>query len=332
APRAWYIKIDEHLISHGFERNPYDPNLYLKKQGGEIVIVVVYVDDLVITGSSVKMIDATKKDFNRSFDMTDLGLMHYCLGLEVWKKENHIFVSQLKYTKTTLEKFRMMDCTPIATPMEARLQLSRSDPSPPVNATLYRQLIGSLIYLTYTRPDISFAVSYLSRFMQEPKICHWKAAKRILRYLKGTVDLGLEYKKNDNFFLTGYSDSDHAGNMDDRKSTSGFVFFMGSGPISWGSKKQNFVSRSSTEAEYRAAGEAVCEAIWLRRILEGIGLPQQKSTPVYVDNEGVLKLVRNPVFHERTKHIEVQVHFIREHVLKHNIQLQFCPTAEQKAD
>ncbi|KAH9331534.1 hypothetical protein KI387_003642, partial [Taxus chinensis] len=122
----------------------------------------------------------------------------------------------------------------------------------------------------------------------------------------GTVDLGLEYKKNDNFFLTGYSDSDHAGNMDDRKSTSGFVFFMGSGPISWGSKKQNFVSRSSTEAEYRAAGEAVCEAIWLRRILEGIGLPQQKSTPVYVDNEGVLKLVRNPVFHERTKHIEVQ--------------------------
>ncbi|KAH9311234.1 hypothetical protein KI387_026269, partial [Taxus chinensis] len=107
---------------------------------------------------------------------------------------------------------------------------------------------------------------------------------------------------------------------------------MGSGPISWGSKKQNFVSRSSTEAEYRAASEVVCEAIWLCRILEGIGLPQQKSTPVYVDNEGVLKLVRNPVFHERTKHIEVQVHFIREHVLKHNIQLQFCPTVEQKAD
>ncbi|KAH9299741.1 hypothetical protein KI387_031423, partial [Taxus chinensis] len=124
--------------------------------------------------------------------------------------------------------------------------------------------------------------------------------------------------------------SDHAGNMDDRKSTSGFIFFMGPGPISWGSKKQNFVSRSSTEAEYRAVGEVVCEAIWLRRILEGISLPQQKSTPVYVDNEGVMKLVRNPVFHERTKHIEVQLHFIREHVLKHNIQLQFCPTAELK--
>ncbi|KAH9296016.1 hypothetical protein KI387_039604, partial [Taxus chinensis] len=199
-----------------------------------------------------------------------------------------------------------MDCTPIATPMENRLQLSRSDPSPEVSATLYRQLIGSLIYLTYTRPDISFAVSYLSRFMQEPKICHWKAAKRILRYLKGSVDLGLEYKKNENFFLTGYSDSDHAGNIDDRKSTSGFVFFMGSGPISWGSKKQHFVSRSSTEAEYRSAGEAVCEAIWLRRILEGLGIPQDKPTTMYVDNEGVLKLVRNPVFHERTKHIEVQ--------------------------
>ncbi|KAH9321895.1 hypothetical protein KI387_016534 [Taxus chinensis] len=278
------------------------------------------------------MIDETKKDLKRSFDMTDLGLMHYCLGLEVWQKENHIFVSQMKYTKTILEKFRMMDCTPIATPMENRLQLSRSDPSPEVSATLYRQLIGSLIYLTYTRPDISFAVSYLSRFMQEPKICHWKAAKRILRYLKGLVDLGLEYKKNENFFLIGYSDSDHAGNIDDRKSTSGFVFFMGSGPISWGSKKQHFVSRSSTEAEYSSAGEAVCEAIWLRRILEGLGIPQDKPTTMYVDNEGVLKLVRNPVFHERTEHIEVQVHFICEHVLKHNIQLQFCPTAEQRAD
>ncbi|KAH9319931.1 hypothetical protein KI387_021700, partial [Taxus chinensis] len=200
----------------------------------------------------------------------------------------------------------MMDCTPIATPMEVRLQLSRSDPSPPVNATLYQHLIRSLIYLTYTRPDISFVVSYLSRCMQEPKICHWKAAKRILRYLKGIIDLGLEYKKNDNFFLTGYSDSDHVGNMDDRKSTSGFIFFMGSGPISWGSKKQKFVSCSTTEAEYRATGEAICEAIWLRQILEGIGLPQQKSTPVYVDNEGVLKLVRNSVFHERSKHIEVQ--------------------------
>ena len=170
----------------------------------------------------------------------------------------------MKYTKTTLEKFRMMDCTPIATPMEARLQLSRSDPSPPVNATLYRQLIGSLIYLTYTRPDISFVVSYLSCFMQEPKICHCKATKRILRYLKGTIDLGLEFKKNENLFLIGYSNSDHAGNMDDRKSTSGFIFFMGSGPISWGSKKQNFISFSSIEAEYQVVGEAIYEAIWLR--------------------------------------------------------------------
>ncbi|KAH9310625.1 hypothetical protein KI387_025660, partial [Taxus chinensis] len=128
-PQAWYINIDEHLIQHGFVRNPYNPNLYLKKQGGEIVIVIVYVDDLVITGSSVRMIDVMKKYLNRSFDMTNLGLMHYCLGLEVWKKENHIFVSQMKYTKITLEKFRMMDCTPIATPMENRLQLSHLDPS-----------------------------------------------------------------------------------------------------------------------------------------------------------------------------------------------------------
>ncbi|KAH9324630.1 hypothetical protein KI387_004808, partial [Taxus chinensis] len=130
APRAWYIKIDEHLVQHGFVRNPYDPNLYLEKQGGEMVIVVVYVDDLVITGSLVKMIDETKKDLKRSFDMIDLGLMHYCLGLEVCQKENNIFVSQMKYTKTTLEKFRMMDYTPIATPMENRLQLSHSDRSP----------------------------------------------------------------------------------------------------------------------------------------------------------------------------------------------------------
>lgn len=172
APRAWHIKIDGHLLQHGFIRSPSDPNLYIKKIGIEIVILVVYVDDLVITGSFDNLIDTVKHDLKKSFDMTDLGLLHYCLGLEFWQQDYHIFISQMKYAKTLLDNFGMVYCKPVSTPMEKGLQLSHFQDSPQVYGTLYRQLVGSHIYLTYTRPDLCFSISYLSHFMQETKKCH----------------------------------------------------------------------------------------------------------------------------------------------------------------
>eukprot|EP00253_Pinus_taeda_P023353 PITA_23353 len=295
APQAWYMKIDQYLTDHGFQRSPSDANLYIKHTGDDILFLVVYVDDLIITGSSAHLIQGIKQDLCRNFDMTDLGLLHYCLGIEVWQTEHHIFLYQSKYAKNHVDRFRMQDCKPATTPMEPGLKLSALSSSPPVDETLFRQLVGSLIYLTATRPDISFSVSYISRFI-------------------------------------GYTDSDWAGSVDDRKSTAGYVFSLGSGAVTWTSKKQQAVAPSSTEAEYRGAVKASCEAVWLRHMLADMHASQTGPTSLFCDNQGVLKLAKNPVFHERTKHVETHCHYIRQLVEDGSVQLRYVPTSEQPAD
>lgn len=260
--------------------------------------------------------------------MTDLGLLHYCLGVEVWQTDSNIFLSQSKYARSLLDRFQMQDCKPASTPMETGLKLSAKSDSPLVDETQFRQLVGSLIYLIATRPDLSFAVSYISRFMTAPRADHWVAAKRVLRYVKGTSDYGLLYTRSDDPRLSGFTDSDWAGSVDDRKSTSGYVFSLGSCAITWTSKKQQAVALSLTEAEYRGA----CEAVWLRRMLGDMQISQAGPTPLFSDNQGVLKLAKNPVFHERTKHIELHCHYIRQLVEDGSIQLLYVPTSEQSTD
>eukprot|EP00253_Pinus_taeda_P009256 PITA_09256 len=253
-------------------------------------------DDLIITGSSAHLIHGIKQDLCRTFDMTDLGLLHYCLGIEVWQTESHICLSQSKYAKNLVDRFIMQDCKPASTPMEPGLKLSAQSSSPPVDETLFRQLVGSLIYLTATRPDISFSVSYISRFMSAPKADHWIAAKCVLRYVRGTSDYGLLYTRSFDPILSGYTDSDWAGSIDDRKSTAGYVFNLGSGAVTWTSKKQQVVALSSTEAEYRGAVKASCEAVWLRRMLADMHASQTGPTSLFCDNQGVLKLAKIPSF------------------------------------
>eukprot|EP00253_Pinus_taeda_P021899 PITA_21899 len=298
APRAWYMKIDQYLTNHGFQRSPSNANLYIKHTGDDILFVVVYVDDLIITGSSVHLINGIKQDLCRTFDMTDLGLLHYCLGIEVWQTENHIFLSQSKYAKNLVDRFRMQDCKPTTTPMEPGLKLSAQSSSLPVDETLFRQLVGNLIYLTATRPDISFAVSYISRFMSAPKADHWIAAKRVLRYVRDTSDYGLLYTRNSDPILSAYTDSDWAGSIDDRKSTVGYVFSLGSGVVTW----------------------------------TNMHASQRGPTSLFCDNQGVLKLAKNLVFHERTKHVETHCHYIRQLVEDGSIQLRYVPTTEQPTD
>eukprot|EP00253_Pinus_taeda_P030272 PITA_30272 len=267
APRAWYIKIDKYLTNHGFRQSPSDANLYIKHTGDDILFVVVYVDDLIITGSSAPLIHGIKQDLCSTFDMTNLGLLHYCLGVEVWQTENNIFLSQSKYARNLVDRFRMQDCKPATNPMEPGLKLSAQSSSPLVDETLFKQLMGSLIYLTTTRPDISFAVSYISRFILDPT-------------------------------LSGYTDSDWAGSVDDRKSTVGYVFTLGSSVVTWTSKKQQAVALFSTKAEYRGAVKASCEAVWLRRMLADMHVSQAGPTPLFCDNQEVLKLTKNPIFHK----------------------------------
>ncbi|XP_057851979.2 secreted RxLR effector protein 161-like [Cryptomeria japonica] len=226
----------------------------------------------------------------------------------------------------------MADCKPLSTPMEQNLKLSSNDSSDLVDATSYRQLVGSLIYATTTRPDISFSVGVLSRFMQQPRATHWLAAKRVLRYLQGTQNYGLKYSKISKFSLLSYSDSDYAGDMDDGKSTSGYLMSLGSVVISWKSKKQPVPTLSSAEAEYIAASEATREILWLRRILADLQEPQASSTPLFIDNQSTIKMAKNPVFHDRTKHINTKIHFIRHYVKDGSISLQYCATTDQPAD
>lgn len=298
APRAWYMKIDKYLSDQNFKRSSSDSNLYIKTTDSDIILLVIYVNDLIITSSSASLIQGIKQSLCQSFDMTDLGLMHYCLGVEVWQQPSGIFISQSKYARALLDKFRMQDCKTASTPMEKGLKLSAQSDSPPVDDTTYRQLVSSLIYLSATRPNISFTVNYISRFMTASKADHWIAAKRVLRYVKGNPDYGILYSRSSNPKLRGFTDSDWVGSVDDKKSTSGYVFSLGFDAVTWTSKKQQVVSLSSTKAEYRGTVKAGCEVVWLRQMLGDMQMSPAGPTTLFVDNDGVIKLAWNPVFHE----------------------------------
>jgi hypothetical protein len=331
APRAWYSRIDAYLQQLGFEKSGADPNLYFIMVGEDPLILLLYVDDLFIIGAE-RLISSCKESLASEFEMTDIGLMHYFFGLEVWQEPGHIFLGQGKYVCDILIRFQMGDSRPMTTPMITNWKKLHASESQLVDSTLYRQLIGSLMYLVNTRPDISFAVNTLSQFMVEPRRVHWVAAKHVLRYLCGTVDYGLDYHRGDGVRLVGYTDSDWAGCVSDRKSTSGCCFGLGSTVVSWFSRKQKSVALSSAEAEYMAASQANCEALWLHKMLIGLFGVQLRPTVIYCDNQSCIKLSENLVFHDRSKHIETRYHFIRDYVQRGAMELQYISTEEQVAD
>jgi hypothetical protein len=332
APRAWNAKLDASLVSLGFMRSVAEHGMYARGSGDSLLIVGVYVDDLVITGAKVQEIHFFKEEMKNLFSMSDLGLLRYYLGLEVKQERGHTTLSQGAYASKLLEKAGLVDCNATRTPMEARCQLSKESSEAPVDATLYRSLIGSLRYLVHTRPDISFAVGFLSRFMEAPASDHLAALKHLLRYIAGTLNLGCVYRRGDSEKLTGFSNSDHAGDVDTRKSTSGVLFFLGHSPISWQSQKQKVVTASSCEAEYIAAATAACQGIWLARLLGE--LLNKKAAPfsLFIDNKSTISLCKNPVLHDRSKHIDLRYHLIRDYVEKGMVAPEFIRTAEQKAD
>lgn len=202
--------------------------------------------------------------------------------------------------------------------------MSKDEAGTKVDETLFKQVVGSLMYLTATRPDLMYGVSLISGFMSCPTESHWLAAKRILRYLKGTTKLGIFYKKGGCTDLVAYTDNDFAGDLDDRRSTSGFVFLLGYAAVSWSSKKQPVVTLSTTEAEYIAAAFCACQCIWLRRVLEKLGHKEEKSTLIQCDNNSTIKLSKNPVFHGRNKHIDIRFHFLRDLTKDRVVELSYC--------
>lgn len=334
APRAWYDRMDTHLLQLGFSRSQNEATLYVKSCGNHFLIVSIYVDDMLITGSELGMIQEFKDEMKKMFEMSDLGMMNYFLGMEVMQSSHGIFTCQKKYASDILKRFKMQDCKPVGTPMTTSIKLSKDDESEKVDESLYRGLIGSLQYLTASRPDILFAVSILSRFMHSPKETHFIAAKRILRYIKGTIDLGIFCPRSSEGVveLKGYTDSDWGGCVDDSRSTSGYLFLLNSGVFTWSSKKQETTAQSTAEAEYIAAASAVNQAIWLRKMLKDLGHEQIEATKIMCDNSSAVSISKNPVFHGRTKHIKIKFHFIREVQQSNEVMLIHCSSEEQLAD
>ena len=288
---------------------------------------------MIYTGNDWSMCDEFKESMMLEFDMTDLGRMRYFLGIEVMQNSDGIFICQRKYIREILTRFGMENSNAVKNPIVTGTKLSKNDGGATVDSTVFKQLVGSLLYLTATRPDIMYAVSLISRFMSCPYESHWLTAKRILRYLKGTTEMGIFYKKGGGSTdVVAYSDSDFAGDLDDRRSTSGYVFFFGSGAVSWASKKQPIVALSTTEAEYIAAAFCACQCVWIKRVLEKLDPKEQKSTLILCDNNSTIQLSKNPVFHGKSKHIDIRFHFLRDLVKDGGVKLSYCKSEVQIAD
>jgi hypothetical protein len=272
----------------------------------------------------------------KEFEMTDLGELSYFLGMEFTKTTRGCFLHQKKYVADILKRFHMSNCNPAITPMETGVKLSKNSEDELVDPTLYKQIIGSLRYLCNTRIDLCHSVGLLSRFMDQPRMCHLTAAKRVLRYVKGTNDHGILFpnQKNNSKKLEAYvySDSDWGGDMDDRKSTAGYLFMIGNAPISWCSKKQGIVALSSCEAEYVAASFAACQAYWIEMLLSELKTVEATKMRLLVDNKSAIDMANNPVSHGRSKHIERRFHFLRDQVNKEKLELEYCNTEVQLAD
>ncbi|KAJ0579640.1 putative RNA-directed DNA polymerase [Helianthus annuus] len=274
------------------------------------------------------LINDFKGIMKEEFEMTDMGKLQYFFGMEVSYEYGNITLSQKKYMRSLLEKYRMSQCNSVSTPMEYGLKLSKEDPEIFGDEGIYRSLVGSLMYLTNTRQDIMFAVSKISRFMECPKKSHWEAGKRILKYIKGTINQEITYSKGGKGKLVGFSDSDYAGNVDDSKSTSGYIFHLGSGPISWQSKKQKVVALSSKEVEYKALSLTGCQTIWIKGILDELQGKVEYPIPIYCDNKSTICLAKDPVYHGKSKHIRVEYHFIRDLIKKGDVEVCFCDTKD----
>eukprot|EP00268_Persea_americana_P015414 TRINITY_DN17101_c0_g1_i5.p1 TRINITY_DN17101_c0_g1~~TRINITY_DN17101_c0_g1_i5.p1 ORF type:complete len:525 (+),score=94.13 TRINITY_DN17101_c0_g1_i5:1509-3083(+) len=331
APRAWYGKIAQYLDFCGFKSSSADPSLFIKKTPTMCTILLLYVDDMIITGDDNAEITRLQEALSIRFEMKSLGEASCFLGLEVEKSDGY-FVSQKRYAASLLNRFHMEESKAMTTPMEPFLRLTKDEGKPLEDATLFRQLVGSLFFLTITRPDITFSVGVVSQFMEKPCEGHLITAKRILHYDNGTLNFGLLYKQHVSFSLSGFVDADWAGDVNDRRSTTGYCFNTGSAAVSWCSKKQTTVALSSCEAEYMAATMATQECIWLKRLIQDLVSVFNLPVPIYCDNESAIKLAGNPVFHARTKHIETHYHFVREKVLTEDVELQKIQTEDQVAD
>lgn len=332
APRTWYTKFATVAKQIGFVQSRCDSSLLIINKGYDTAYLLLYVDDIILTASTPALLSRILSGLSAAFDITDLGQLHHFLGIGVTYNDKGMFLSQQNYIADILHRASMTNCNPCNTPVDTKPKLAADEGKPVSDPSHYRSLAGALQYLTLTRPEIAFAVQQVRLFMHDPREAHLAALKRILRYLKGTISHGLQLNKSSITDLVAYSDADWAGCPSTRRSTSGYCVFLGEILISWSSKRQDTVSRSSAEAEYRGVANAVAETIWIRNLLLELGCPLKKATLVYCDNISAVYLSSNPVQHQRTKHIEIDLHFVRERVSMGHVRVFHVPTHLQYAD
>jgi len=294
--------------------------------------VLIYVDDMVIAGNDSLVISELKHHLCTHFHMKDLGHLSYFLGLEIFPTAQGLFLCQKKYIKDLLQETKMTQCRPLRVPLTPNLKLYAQIGTPLQDPNCFRRLVGKLIYLSITRPDISFSVQFLSQFMSHPTDAHMKEVIHLLRYLRATPDYGLLYPSSSEFLLKAFCDSDWGSCPNSRKSVTGYPIMLGQSLISWKSKKQGVVSRSTAEGEYRAMATTCCELTWLLALLKDLHVSPQMPVHLYCDNQAALHIVRNPVFHERTKHIEVDCHYVRDKFKIGHIQPHYVTSKNQLAD
>ena len=344
SPRMWYQKFDTYIRGLGFTRSKEDHCVYFKLIGDRVIYLVLYVDDMLLIGNDKEIIQDLKTQLFSKFDMKDLGAANYILGMEIKRDRANrkLWLNQRKYVETILQRFNMQDSKPVNVPIPVGVKLSAEqcpktqEEEEDMSRVPYASAVGSLMYaMVCTRPDIAHAVGVLSRFMSNPGKEHWTTVKRVFRYLRGTSDYGLCYQGRPGLErmldIHGFVDADWAGDLDQRRSTSGYVFSLFGGAVSWMSKRQSVVALSTTEAEYIAATHASKEAVWLQRLCSSMGLVQQ-AIRIDCDSQSAIFLAKNPAYHSKTKHIDVQYHFVRDMVEAKRVLLVKVDTLKNVAD
>ncbi|KAJ4796184.1 Retroelement pol polyprotein-like [Rhynchospora pubera] len=332
APRMWFSKLSAALQSYGFVQSKADYSLFSYTKGDVFLAILVYVDDLVIAGNNSEALKRFKQYLSSTFHMKDLGALKYFLGIEITRGSEGLFLCQRKYTLDILAESGLLGAKPAAFPIEQNHQLLTATGPLLDEPERYRRIVGRLIYLTITRPELCYSVHVLAQFMKAPLQAHYDAAIRVLRYLKGNPGQGVVLRADSDLRLYAYCDSDWASCPLTRRSLTGYFVMLGRSPISWKTKKQHTVSRSSAEAEYRSMATTACELTWLKSLLQFLGVSHTQPMKLFCDSQAAIHIASNPVFHERTKHIEVDCHYVRDIIRAGHIITSHVRTTEQLAD
>jgi hypothetical protein len=325
APRAWYSQFATYLATLGFIKAKLDTSMFIFHRSSDTVYLLLYVDDIILTTSSTELLCRTISVLQREFAMKDIRPLHHFLGITVERHPDGLFHDQHTYTHDILKRAVMADCKPCMNPVDLQAKLA-GDLGPPVHdASQFQRIVGALQYLTFTRPDIAYAVQQICLRMHDPQEPHLTAMKRILRYLQGTSDYGLLLRRSSSSDLIVYTDANWAGCPDTHRSSSGYAVFLRDNLVSWSTKRQIVVFRSSAEAKYRAVANGVAEATWLRQVLHELQTSPSRCTLIYCDNISVVYLSTNPVQHQRTNHVEIDLHFVREKVAIGQVRVLHVP-------